>query len=181
MKIYTKTGDKGSTGLFDGLRVSKSSLRVETYGTIDELNSIIGIVLAHDPCQRIKQDLTKLSNILFRAGSDLATPLESKLKFEIKRIGNEDIKWLETLIDEYTAELPELRHFILPGGTKPAAFLHQARTVCRRAERLAVQLSEYENLGEYILIFLNRLSDYLFTAARFENYKAGISDIIKEK
>ena len=177
MKIYTKTGDKGSTGLFSGERVSKSSLRVDTYGTADELNSIIGIALSHDIDENFRDDLMKINKMLFRLGSDLATPVDAGTKFKVLRIEEADITWLESKIDEYTDQMPELKNFILPGGSLPAAFLHQGRTVCRRAERMAVRLAEAENIGELPLIFLNRLSDYLFTAARYANHLAGVEDI----
>lgn len=179
MKIYTKTGDKGSTSLFNGSRVLKSELRVETYGTVDELNAIIGLVIAHDVPKLLEEDLLKISRWLFNLGSDLATPLDSKINIE--RIKQEYIDFLEKKIDEYTIKLPKLNNFILPGGSKPAAFLHQARTVCRRAERLAVSLSEKEKIGELPVIFLNRLSDYLFTAARYANYLSGMNETIWTK
>lgn len=179
MKIYTKTGDKGSTSLYNGSRVPKSDLRVETYGTVDELNTIIGLAIAHDVPKLIEEDLLIISKWLFNLGSDLATPLNSKVNIE--RIKLENIEYLEKKIDEYTIKLPELNNFILPGGSKPGAFLHQARTVCRRAERLAVSLSANEDIGELPVIFLNRLSDYLFTAARFSNHLLGINETIWTK
>jgi cob(I)alamin adenosyltransferase len=175
MKIYTKTGDDGSTGLNGGKRVPKSDLRVSVYGTIDELNSLLGIAVAFDVPEPIKESLVKLNSILFIAGSDIATPMNNKINIE--RINTENILWLENLIDEYTSQLPELRHFILPGGSQQSAFLHLARTVCRRAERIAVELSQSEELGEFIIKFLNRLSDYLFTASRYANQLAGKADI----
>ncbi len=177
MKIYIKTGDKGTTGLFSGERVSKASLRVDTYGTADELNSIIGIALSHDIDKNFREDLMKINKMLFRLGSDLATPPDAGTQFKVLRIEEKDISWLEKKIDEYTGRMPELKNFILPGGSLPAAFLHQARTVCRRAERMSVRLAETENTGELPVVFLNRLSDYLFTAARYANHLAGIEDI----
>lgn len=177
MKIYTKTGDKGETGLFNGTRVSKSNLRVELYGTVDELNSIIGIARSFEPPALIGKLLKELSYLLFNLGSDLATPLTPKPKFTVPRISQENIEFLEMKIDEFDEKLPELKNFILPGGSRTAAFLHNARTVCRRAERLAVKLAYEEDLGEYAVIFLNRLSDLLFTAARMANYESGIEDI----
>ncbi|MFH1051479.1 MAG: cob(I)yrinic acid a,c-diamide adenosyltransferase [bacterium] len=179
MKIYTKTGDKGSTSLYNGSRVSKSALRVETYGTVDEMNSIIGIALSHEMPETLKGDMTKISNWLFNLGSDLATPLDFKILIE--RIKEENIAFLEKKIDDYTEQMPELKNFILPGGSKPASFLHQARTVCRRAERLAVSLAETENIGKLPVIFLNRLSDYLFTAARYANHLLGVAERNWEK
>jgi cob(I)alamin adenosyltransferase len=179
MKIYTKTGDKGSTSLYNGSRVIKSSLRVETYGTVDELNSIIGIVLAHEAPVNLNNDLLVVSNWLFNLGSDLATPTGSKIN--IDRINEENIKFLEQKIDEYTEQMPELKNFILPGGSKIAAFLHHARTVCRRAERLVVELAEKEEIGEFPVKFLNRLSDYLFTSARYANHLLGVEERNWEK
>jgi cob(I)alamin adenosyltransferase len=181
MKIYTKTGDDGTTGLFSGARVSKASLRVETYGTTDELNTIIGIAVSHIKDSQLKDDLLHLNNLLFVVGSDLATPIVPKPKFEIKRISSENIEWLEEKIDNYTIQMPVLKNFILPGGSIPAAHLHHARTVCRRAERLCVRLASEEDLGEHLTKFLNRLSDYLFTAARKANFDENISDVMWQK
>ena len=181
MKIYTKKGDDGTTGLCSGERVDKSSLRVETYGTVDELNSIIGIVVASNPPERIQIAMRKLNNILFNLGSDLATLLSTNTGFITPRISEKEISWLENIIDEYTAEMPPLKHFILPGATLSSAYLHQARTVCRRAERLAVRLSKQENIGEFILKFMNRLSDFLFTAARMTNFLLNKDEIIWDK
>lgn len=176
-KIYTKTGDDGTTGLFGGNRVPKSDLRVNVYGTVDELNAHIGLITTKNPKPELADAMIKLNNLLFVAGSDIATPLEPKPKFELQRITNDDIQWLEQLIDSYTAQLPELRNFILPGGSEISALLQIARTVCRRAERLAVELSAYEYTGEYIVKFLNRLSDYLFTAARYANFLENVEEI----
>jgi cob(I)alamin adenosyltransferase len=177
MKIYTKTGDDGSTSLFDGRRVSKSSLRVETYGTVDELNSIIGLATSFLEDGVLRNDLIQISNWLFNLGSDLATPIEAKISFRINRIEQSNIDFLEMKIDEYTEQLPPLAGFILPGGAKAAAFLHQARTVCRRAERLAVELASHEKITEESVKFMNRLSDYLFTAARYANKLDNKEDI----
>jgi len=181
MKIYTKTGDDGSTGLFNGQRVAKHSIRVESYGTVDELNSIIGLSRAFCKNNEISVPLLKISNLLFNLGSDLATPYNPPPKFEVQRLKAESITYLENLIDEYTNNLPPLKNFILPGGSVAAAYLHNARTVCRRAERLIVNLSQTEDIGSIVVIFINRLSDYLFTAARYENYLSGVNDILWEK
>ena len=178
MKIYTKTGDDGTTGLFNGQRVSKSDLRVETYGTIDELNSLIGIVTTLEIKPEFKTHLQQVSRMLFRLGSDLATPIDGNDNKKITRINKKDVDYLENLIDLYDEVLPKLTHFILPGGSTPSAFLHNARTVCRRAERCIVALSNQNDIGEWIEIFINRLSDYLFTAARYANYLSGIPDVI---
>ena len=181
MKIYTKTGDDGTTGLFNGQRVSKNALRVNVYGTVDELNSIIGIITTlPDLPPKLKTAMNIINNLLFNLGSDLATPLNPTPKFEVPRIKNENIIWLESLIDKYDTELQPLRNFILPGGTMSSAFLQNARTVCRRAERLAVELSGEEFLGDYAIKFLNRLSDYLFTAARYANHLNYVNDVLWE-
>lgn len=176
MKIYTKTGDDGTTGLFNGARVKKSNQRVNLYGTTDELNSIIGLAVSASEKEELNQDLEKINNLIFDLGSDLATPLDPPPKFEVPRISSNHIDWLEKRIDKYDESLEPLKTFILPGGSMQAAFLHQARTVCRRAERLAVELSEEEDLGDYAVKFLNRLSDYLFAAARYSNYLHNVGD-----
>jgi len=173
MKIYTKTGDDGTTSLFAGGRVAKTHLRVEAYGTVDELNSVLGVARAHQP--HCDTWLAQIQTQLFHLGADLATPLDAKSDW-IVRMDAATIQWLEALIDERTAELPPLTNFVLPGGTPAAAHLHVARTVCRRAERLTVALADHEAIGEQVLPYLNRLSDTLFTLARWENMQAGISD-----
>jgi len=177
-KIYTKTGDNGTTALFGGTRVSKHSIRIETYGTVDELNATIGLALTEENVpSAIQTTLLQLSSLLFSVGADLATPLHPEPKYPIPRIDESHSIWLEQFIDQYDEELEPLKNFILPGGTKAAAYLHLARTVCRRAERLAVYLSEQEDIGDAIIPFLNRLSDYLFTAARYVNFKNNLHDV----
>ncbi|MBL7998692.1 MAG: cob(I)yrinic acid a,c-diamide adenosyltransferase [Candidatus Kapabacteria bacterium] len=177
MKIYTKTGDKGTTGLFGGQRVPKHDIRIEAYGTVDELNSVIGIVLTHETPANLREHLQELSALLFTVGSDLATPLDPPPVYEIPRVQEYHIEWLESLIDSYDAELEPLKTFILPGGTPAAAALHLARTVCRRAERVTTSLAGREDIGDCVVRFLNRCSDYLFTAARYANRSAGIEDV----
>lgn len=178
MKIYTKTGDKGETSLFGGQRVSKDDLRLEAYGTVDELNSIIGVVLAETANKEIIEILTQVQNDLFTLGSDLATPLEKVNKnFVIPRINKDKIEKLETFIDSIEYKLPELRNFILPGGSKAASFLHLARTVCRRGERKAVTLAKNVDIGSNPVVYLNRLSDLLFVLSRFENLSSNHPDI----
>ncbi len=177
MKIYTKTGDKGETGLPGGKRVSKSALRVQAYGTVDELNSLVGLAISSKPHLGVIVVLTKISNLLFTLGSDLAAPLDTKSAIRVERIGEAEILWLEEMIDKFDSELPELRNFILPGGAIDAAHLHHARTVCRRAERLSVELSENVDIGQYAVKFLNRLSDFLFVAARYSNFVSGVDDV----
>ncbi|MBE2264970.1 MAG: cob(I)yrinic acid a,c-diamide adenosyltransferase [Flavobacteriales bacterium] len=176
-RIYTKTGDKGTTGLFSGQRVAKHHIRVEAYGTVDELNSIIGLARTCTVPPSLEKELETLSVDLFVAGSDLATPIDPPPKFHIPRITLEHVTMLERWIDAHDEYLPRLRKFILPGGTPLASYLHQARTVCRRAERRSTALAEETDIGPAVVMFLNRLSDYLFTAARAANYAAGIEDI----
>lgn len=174
MKIYTRTGDDGSTSLFSGERVAKDALRVEVYGTVDELNSHLGLARGSGPQASVEEYLVKLQNQLFVAGADLATTADST-RSRIVRIQDKDILWLEQEIDRMTAEIPPLRSFVLPGGTISAAHIHVARTICRRAERQAIELARQEMLGA-ILVYLNRLSDFLFTLARYENFLAGVSE-----
>lgn len=177
MKIYTKTGDKGTTGLFGGTRIPKDHARIQAYGTVDELNAIIGLALTGTVPAELHEQLSKTSADLFCVGSDLATPLQPPPKYHIPRIAEEQIVELERRIDAFDAELTPLKSFILPGGTVLAGYLHLARTVCRRAERAAVTLSQTEDIGPYVLKYLNRLSDYLFTAARMANHLADVPDI----
>lgn len=177
MKLYTKTGDKGKTGLFGGQRVPKNDLRIETYGTIDELNSVLGIVRSFTSDGDLIDLYQTLQNTLFNLGSDLATPFGSKFEDKVKRIGTEHVEFLEKKIDEFQSQTPEFRNFILPGGSKAAAHLHLARTVCRRAERLSVSLMETEDVGEFAQKYLNRLSDFFFICARYANVVDGTEDI----
>jgi len=174
MKIYTKRGDRGETSLFGGQRVPKNSLRIEAYGTVDELNSVVGQVRSGSPTDKIQNMLKDIQNQLFVLGADLATPLHSKNKIE--RIAEEDTGLLETYIDELDDALPALKHFILPGGNPPAATLHVARTICRRAERRCVELFKQDEITPQIPVYLNRLSDLLFILARYENHESGISE-----
>ncbi|MDE2636748.1 MAG: cob(I)yrinic acid a,c-diamide adenosyltransferase [Chloroflexota bacterium] len=175
MKIYTKTGDSGETSLFGGGRVSKHHLRVEAYGTIDEVNSHLGLARAAGPSQQGDLWLEKVQNQLFHLGSDLATPLDAKTD-RVARITERDIAWLENTIDRMSAELAPLQNFILPGGAQAAAHLQVARAVCRRAERLITALGNSEEISEHAMPYVNRLSDWLFTLARYENTKAGESE-----
>lgn len=176
MKIYTKTGDRGDTSLFGGQRVPKDALRIEAYGTVDELNSVIGIVLADAPDRVIVRVLTQVQHQLFELGADLATP-RSVARTSVRRLEPRDAAALEKHIDAVQRRLKPLRNFILPGGSPVAARLHFARTVCRRAERIVVRLSRNEDIGEGITIYLNRLSDLLFVLARFANSAAGVAEI----
>lgn len=179
MKIYTKTGDSGDTGLFGGGRVPKDDPRVEAYGDVDELNAVIGLARAVDVIPRIDEVLVSVQRDLFAIGALLATPDREKMAqhLEKARIDEHRIAELEQAIDDADAELEPLRAFILPGGTSKAATLHVARTVCRRAERRVVQLQHDVDLPALAVIYLNRLSDLLFTLARLANKRAGMGEV----
>jgi cob(I)alamin adenosyltransferase len=165
MKIYTKTGDKGQTSLLGGVRVPKHHIRIESYGTVDELNSYIGLLRDQPVDEKQKIILLEVQDRLFTIGSSLASaPGRSKIK--IPELKEEDITLLEKNIDEMNEELPEMRSFVLPGGHTIVSFCHIARCVCRRAERLVVHLAEEEPVNEKIVVYLNRLSDYLFVLSR---------------
>ena len=174
MKIYTKKGDSGETSLFGGDRVSKSSERIEAYGNVDEINSLVGLAASYDLSDKGTKYLRKVQEQLFVLGADLATPPSSQTR--INRIGQEDIQFLEDAIDEMEKDLETLKNFILPGGSQPGATLHVARTVCRRAERATVACQEVDNISDECLKYLNRLSDFLFVVARYENKQAGIRE-----
>lgn len=174
MKIYTKKGDNGDTSLFGGQRVRKDHVRIEAYGTVDELNSILGTVISHKPVQKLTEHLVEIQKELFEIGADLATPQEKHTK--VVRIKEESVQQLELLIDELDSVLPELTSFILPSGSLAATQLHVARTVCRRAERCVFTAMEYEAINPLILQYLNRLSDLLFVMARFENHQKNIEE-----
>ena len=165
MKIYTKTGDKGYTSLIGGTRVPKYHLRIETYGTVDELNPYIGLVRDQAVSVYQKTLLKEIQDRLFTIGASLASDPE-KSKMKIPDLKNSDIELLEQEMDRMNEELPELKHFILPGGSTTVSFCHIARCICRRAERLTVQLNEESFVDNTVIIYLNRLSDYLFTLAR---------------
>lgn len=176
MRIYTKTGDLGETGLIGGQRVSKDHMRVEAYGTVDELNSALGIAraqLKHDPF--MDSLLTEIQNTLFDMGAEIASPPERAERFAV--IDDEKVSTLESAIDTLEEELEPLKQFILPGGSEAAAFLHLARCICRRAERRVATLSTTAPLNGALLRYLNRLSDLLFVMARAANHRAGVADI----
>lgn len=172
MKIYTKTGDKGTTALFGGTRVPKHHIRIESYGTVDELNSYIGLLRDQDTDSATKEFLTTIQDRLFTIGSILATdPEKAKLKngkqrLQIPQLQEADIEALEQAMDKMEEQLPAMTHFILPGGHQSVSFCHIARCVCRRAERLSTALYDIEAFDDKVLIYLNRLSDYLFVLAR---------------
>jgi cob(I)alamin adenosyltransferase len=165
MKIYTKTGDGGTTSLFGGKRISKADLRIETYGTIDELNSFIGLVRDQEVNQKRKEELVEIQDRLFTIGSILATePGNTKVK--TPTLSEEDVQFLEQKIDIMDAALPAMRSFVLPGGHPAVSLCHVARTVCRRAERICIALGAHEAVEPLIIKYLNRLSDYLFVLSR---------------
>ena len=172
MKIYTKTGDKGTTALFGGTRVPKHHIRIDSYGTVDELNSYIGLIRDQDIDQRYKDTLINIQDKLFTVGAILATDPEKatlkngKERLNIPKINEADINVLEQEMDSMDAQLPQMTHFVLPGGHQTVSFCHIARTVCRRAERLASALNDLEPFQPETLTYLNRLSDYLFVLAR---------------
>ncbi|OGH05171.1 MAG: ATP:cob(I)alamin adenosyltransferase [Candidatus Levybacteria bacterium RBG_16_35_11] len=165
MSIYTRAGDKGKTILKDGKKVSKSHIRLEAYGTVDELNSSLGISIANLKDNSLKKELLKIQNDLFEVGGQLASTKKNK---KLDLFLEKRVRDFENLIDKWTKKLPKLTHFILPGGEK-GSFLHLSRTICRRAERRVVSLSKKETVDNNVIVYLNRLSDLLFTMARFAN------------
>jgi len=175
-KIYTKTGDKGVTGLGGGRRVPKDSARVGAYGTVDELNSAIGVALALGLTDRLAAELTTIQNELFDLGSDLCWPSDDERRERIPTVQPHHVDKLERLIDELNETVGPLTNFLLPGGAPGAAQLHLARTICRRAERETITLSREEAIGELVLPYLNRLSDALFVMARYENHERGAEE-----
>ena len=180
MKIYTKTGDAGDTGLFGGGRVPKDDPRVEAYGDVDELNAVIGMARATEPLPRVDDVLLPIQRDLFAIGALLATPDREKMAQHLAkaRIDDTRIAELERAIDDGESELEPLAAFILPGGSRKAAALHVARTVCRRAERRVVSLQHQTELPPLAIIYLNRLSDLLFTLARLANHRAGSAEVV---
>lgn len=182
MKIYTKTGDKGTTSLLAGTRVPKHHIRIDTYGTVDELNAHVGMIRNQDIEQKYKNLLSEIQTNLFNMGSafalhpDKAQLKNGKNRLNIDTIEKEDVEQLETAIDAMNAELPPLRHFILPGGNDTVSHCHISRTVCRRAERMATALYEQEAFDEFLLKYLNRLSDYLFVLARKLGHEMGVQE-----
>lgn len=176
MKIYTRTGDAGETGLVGGRRVQKDHARVHAYGEVDELNSCLGVCRLYADPDAIDADLERLQSLLFDLGAELATPRESPYYSPV--LSASEVEWLERGIDRMQQNLEPLRNFIVPGGVALGAFLHLARTVCRRAERSVLAFSRVEPVRPEVLEFLNRLSDWLFVAARFANQQAGQHDVI---
>lgn len=183
MKIYTRSGDQGETGLFGGGRVSKSHVRVEAYGAVDELNATLGMAVAATRDPEISGRLEKVQQDLFTLGASLATPgaEDGSSRAQVPPLPLDRIREMEAWIDEATEETPPLTAFILPGGSPGSASLHLARTVCRRAERGVVRLSAEEGMDPDVLRYLNRLSDLLFVLARLENHRTGVADVLWEK
>lgn len=183
MKIYTKTGDKGTTALFGGSRVPKHHIRIESYGTVDELNSHIGLIRSQDMNPHYIEVLITIQNRLFTLGSILATDPKKAIlrsgqeRLNIPKISSKDIEALESEMDQMNAEMPEITHFVLPGGHPTVSYCHIARTVCRRAERLASALNDMEPFLPEALMYLNRLSDYLFVLARKLTYDLDAEEI----
>ena len=183
MKIYTKTGDEGETSLFNGKRVRKNNIRIDSYGTVDELNSYIGMIRDQLEDKEVGKNLTLIQSKLFTLGAMLASPPEKgskkdkKSRLKIDLISEDDIIYLENLMDRMNEDLPEMTHFILPGGHPAVSFCHIARCVCRRAERKTVELHDLEGVDPQILTYLNRLSDYLFVLARKLSRDLGVDEI----
>ncbi len=176
MKIYTKTGDSGETSLLGGQRVKKSDIQIETYGTVDELNSWIGLIRDQNMDETYKSQLIEIQDRLFTIGSLLASQLKG-VKMKLPEIGESDIEYLESSIDDMNEALPEMKSFVLPGGHTIVSYSHIARSVCRRAERLAVALKDIGFENEIVLKYLNRLSDYLFVLARKMSHDLNAEEI----
>lgn len=177
-RVYTRSGDDGTTGLGGGQRVPKDSPRIAAYGTVDELSSGIGVAVALGLDPKLAAELGRIQNELFNVGSDLCILEADKAAMPVPGVEERHVDALERLMDELQSELTPLENFILPGGTPGAAQLHVARTVCRRAEREVIHLSREEPIGQWVVRYLNRLSDALFVMARYENLKRGIPDVL---
>lgn len=177
-RVYTRAGDAGQTALGGGQRIDKDALRIEAYGTVDELNSVLGVAIASALHPSLTEPLQTIQQELFNLGSDLSILEADKERRPAPRIEGRHVKKLEELIDRWNEELEPLKSFILPGGTPAAAQLHVARTVCRRAERRVIALARGEDVGQSVIPYLNRLSDLLFMAARVENRRQGVTDVL---
>lgn len=176
MKVYTKTGDKGTTALLGGTRVSKAHLRLEAYGTVDELNSYIGLLRDQEVNSRRRDLLKQVQDRLFTVGAHLATAPDKNVR-KVPDLRESDVELLELSIDEMEKDLPPLKYFILPGGHQAVSFCHIARTVCRRTERATVALNEQEAVAEILIRYLNRLSDYLFVLGRKMGQELGVEEV----
>lgn len=183
MKLYTKSGDDGTTGLFSGARVSKDHPRIESYGTIDEFNATLGMCSATCKAdnalhRRLLDIFGRLQSRMFDIGADLATPEGANNESKIQRIGEEHVQEVEKWIDEIDSANTPLTAFVMPGGTELASRLHLARTICRRAERQMIHLSHTEPVGSSLIMYVNRVSDFLFAAARLANKNSGVEDVL---
>lgn len=180
MKIYTRTGDSGTTGLFGAGRVPKTHSRIEAYGTVDETSSFIGLARAHLRGEAGADDadplLHRIQEELLTLGADLATPEDARV--DVRRVSSDEILRLEQAIDRFEADLPQLKNFILPAGSAAGAALHVARTVCRRAERVTIEAAREEALNQQVAIYLNRLSDLLFVLARWVSHRSGLDESV---
>lgn len=177
-RVYTRAGDDGTTALGMGRRVPKDSLRIESYGTVDELNSVVGVAVSVGLHESMREQFFVIQQVLFNLGSDLCIPEEDKARLKVPGIEPRHVEQLEGWIDAWNDDLEPLTSFILPGGDPPAAQLHVARTVCRRAERLVIALSREEPVGPQVIPYLNRLSDLLFVAARYQAKLSGRGDLL---
>ncbi len=175
-KIYTRKGDDGTTALGTTRRVPKDNVRIQAYGTVDELNALLGVALAQGLSDRLVETLPTIQNTLFHLGSDLAFPEDDEKKVAVPRVEQRHVDALETLIDELNDVVGPLQNFILPGGAPGAAALQLARAVCRRAEREVTTLMQAEQVGAPVLAYLNRLSDLLFVMGRYENHQKGVAE-----
>lgn len=180
--LYTRTGDAGTTSLVGGERIEKDSVRLEAYGTLDELSSFLGLIAANPDCtSEVKGQLYEIQNMLFNIGCYLATSVKEGTHPEVNGMTKEDISKVESWIDALDEQVPPLRAFVLPGGSRAAAETHMARTICRRTERRVITLANMEYVSQDVIKYLNRLSDYLFVLARYFNFITGISEITWKK
>lgn len=177
MKIYTKTGDKGQTSLIGGTRVAKNSVRLEAYGTVDELNSYLGLIRSFPVAPELNEQLVVIQNILFSVGGNLATDTSLKEVRSGLAVTDEDVAFLEKAMDRMDETLPPMTHFILPGGEQASSFAHIARTVCRRAERRVLDVAAQYDVDDRVVRYINRLSDYLFVLARKLAFDAGVEEL----
>ncbi len=177
-RVYTGGGDDGTTALGGGQRVRKDSLRIEAYGTVDELNSVLGVAMAAGVAESMRDRFHVIQQLLFNLGSDLCILEEDKERMPVPQIEERHVRDLEAWSDEWNEQLEPLKSFVLPGGDMATAQLHVARTVCRRAERCVIALGREEPVGKHVVVFLNRLSDLLFVASRFHAKEAGMGDVL---
>ncbi len=177
-RVYTRTGDDGTTGLGGGQRIPKDSLRIEAYGTVDELNSVLGVAVAAGLHESMRPTFFVIQQVLFNVGSDLCMLEEDKKRWPVPQIEERHVTQLEEWIDAWNDDLEPLKSFILPGGDPASAQLHVARTVCRRAERITIALGREEPVGRQVIPYLNRLSDLLFVASRYQAKLSGVGDIL---